>query len=88
MRQRLPACALAYKTYPLGCISIAHNAQPRNAKELAARHRQAMIVGSKEVDNYLVEGTLTEQFIVDNVDAILTCMRRCNVSLRWVLLHR
>ena len=28
------------------------------------------------------------QYIVDNVDAILTCMRRCNVSLRWVLLHR
>ncbi len=28
------------------------------------------------------------QYIVDNVDAILSCMRRCNVSLRWVLLHR
>ncbi len=52
------------------------------------RHRASMAQGNRDMDTYLQEGVLTEQFIIDKKDDILNCMRRCNVALRWLLLHR
>ena len=33
------------------------------------------------------EGTLTEQYLLDNVGPLLDVMRGCNVAIRWGLLH-
>lgn len=36
---------------------------------------------------FLSEGTLTKEFILDNTNKILGALRRCNVTLRWLMLH-
>jgi WASH complex subunit strumpellin len=30
---------------------------------------------------------LIEEFILDNIHKLLTCVRNCNVTLRWLMLH-
>ena len=42
----------------------------------------------EELKGFLMEGVLTEQFVTDNIGALIDCMRKCNVALRWRMLHR
>ncbi|GMH56588.1 hypothetical protein TrST_g9055 [Triparma strigata] len=41
-----------------------------------------------DLKNYLTDGLLTDQFVLDNTDDILNCVRRCNVAIRWRIMHR
>lgn len=40
-----------------------------------------------QVMTYLKEGTLVENFVLDNVSKLMGCLRDCNVTLRWIILH-
>ena len=40
-----------------------------------------------QVEQYLKEGTLVEDYVLDNVGRLMGCLRECNVALRWVILH-
>ena len=37
--------------------------------------------------NYLKEGFLQQDYLLDHLHEILDCIRECNISLRWRLLH-
>ena len=37
--------------------------------------------------NYLREGVLVEEFILDSIPKLMNCLRDCNVTLRWLMLH-
>lgn len=37
--------------------------------------------------SYVVDGQLLEEFVLDNVKALLECLRDSNVTIRWLLLH-
>jgi WASH complex subunit strumpellin len=41
-----------------------------------------------ELKAFLKEGVLQQDYLLDNRDALLNCVRWCNISLRWRLLHR
>ncbi len=34
------------------------------------------------------QGVLSDQYVIDNVAALFSTLRTCNVTLRWLLLHR
>ena len=36
---------------------------------------------------YLKEGTLVENYVLDNLNRLMGCLRECNVTLRWIMLH-
>ena len=40
-----------------------------------------------KVLKFLKEGFLTEEYVLDNIPKLMNCIRDCNVTLRWVLLH-
>lgn len=40
-----------------------------------------------KVLKFLKEGFLTEEYVLDNIPKLMSCIRDCNVTLRWVLLH-
>ena len=40
-----------------------------------------------QVEGYLTEGTLVEDYVLDNVSRLMGCIRDCNSTLRWVMLH-
>jgi hypothetical protein len=37
--------------------------------------------------SYLVDGQLREDYVLDNVKALLECLRDSNVTIRWLMLH-
>ncbi|KAF0972785.1 hypothetical protein FDP41_009034 [Naegleria fowleri] len=41
-----------------------------------------------QLNQYLVEGVLVEEYVLDNINKLVACLRDCNVTLRWLLLHR
>lgn len=42
----------------------------------------------KELRLYLKEGKLLDDYVLDNVQPLLECLRECNITIRWLLLHR
>jgi WASH complex subunit strumpellin len=41
-----------------------------------------------ELRAYLTMGILTDAFVLDNRHDLLNCLRRCNIAIRWRVLHR
>ena len=39
------------------------------------------------MEEYLTEGTLVEDYVLDNISKLMGCLRSCNVTLQWVMLH-
>ena len=42
---------------------------------------------AEELGEYLADGVLTEEFVLNNIDGLLDALREANVSARWLLLH-
>lgn len=42
---------------------------------------------NKEIEAFLVEGVLVEEYILDNIAKLLACLRDSNATLRWLLLR-
>ncbi|XP_058420909.1 WASH complex subunit 5 isoform X2 [Diceros bicornis minor] len=40
-----------------------------------------------QVQQFLKEGYLREEMVLDNIPKLLNCLRDCNVSIRWLMLH-
>lgn len=40
-----------------------------------------------QVHSYLKEGTLQDDYILDNVQKLMNCLRECNVTIRWIMMH-
>ena len=40
-----------------------------------------------QVLKYLSEGALAEDFVLDNIPRLMSCLRDCNVTIRWLMLH-
>ena len=42
---------------------------------------------NKQVEQYLVEGVLVEEFVLKSISVLLKLMKECNICLRWIILH-
>lgn len=62
--------------------------QPHFVSKLNMKNMKLIEEALDDVKRYLVEGILTEQFVIDNIQLLIDCMRKCNVALRWRMLHR
>lgn len=40
-----------------------------------------------QVLGYLKEGTLVDDYLLDNIQRLLNCLRECNVTIRWIMMH-
>jgi WASH complex subunit strumpellin len=55
---------------------------------LTKKHVKFLKESIEEVEQYLKEGVLSEENVLDNILKLLDCLRQCNVTLRWLILHR
>ena len=39
------------------------------------------------VSNYLKEGVLREEFVLDHIPKLMNVLRECNVTIQWLMLH-
>ena len=42
---------------------------------------------NEQVEQYLIEGVLIEEYVLKNISTLLKFMKECNISLRWIILH-
>jgi len=49
--------------------------------------QEKLISLNKQVEQYLVEGVLLEEFVLKTISTLLKFMKECNICLRWIILH-
>ena len=81
--------AVEWERYPsardalaLECLTVPH------VKALVKSTRAALVDTFRTIEAVLVEGVLSEVFVVDNIGMLLDTVRAANMALRWILLHR
>ncbi|CAF1096037.1 unnamed protein product [Adineta ricciae] len=42
---------------------------------------------NNQVEQYLIEGVLIEEYVLKNISTLLKFMKECNICLRWTILH-
>lgn len=78
----------AWEPYKAARTALNNTLQPDNIQEQAAKYiLQKTPVLHRQVEEYLTEGTLVEDYVLDNIARLMTCLRECNVTLRWTMLH-
>lgn len=61
---------------------------PANVKEVAAKQRKNLIKCHMQVESILKDcNQLTESFFTKNMANMMNLLTRCNVTLRWMVLH-
>ena len=73
--------------FPAANKAVSNNIYDANVKAHADRHRSIMKKCYKKLNSYVVEGSLEEELVLDNVMALLECLRDSNVTIRWFMLH-
>ncbi|XP_014242799.1 WASH complex subunit 5 [Cimex lectularius] len=68
--------------------ALANTLETVNIQECASMYRKDLNRLLVETDEMLMEGKLTKSFLMDNVSKIVSLARECNVTLRWLMLHR
>ncbi|XP_069477717.1 WASH complex subunit 5 isoform X2 [Ambystoma mexicanum] len=79
--------AEAWEPYKGAKVALNYTLDIANIREQASRYATIMERMHPQVQQFLKEGFLREEFVLDNVPRLLNCLRDCNVSIRWLMLH-
>ena len=74
--------------YKAAKAALKNTMHKNNVERIIESHKQSIPVLKKELKKYLTEGVLTEDFVMDSLNRILSSLRNCNVLIRWTMLHR
>lgn len=77
----------AWEPYKAAKVALANSLEASNVKTISQRHGNDLPRLNTELQQYSMEGTLTEEYVLDNTAKLLNAIRRCNVTLRWLILH-
>ena len=59
-----------------------------NIKLKKNQHKELLMTKQAEIKQYLNEGIMTEEYVLNNIEKLLDLMRQGNVALRWFILQR
>lgn len=74
--------------YKAAKAALKNTMHRNNIERIIDIHKSSIPILKKELKKYLTEGVLTEDFVMDSLNRVLTSLRNCNVLLRWTMLHR
>ena len=77
----------AWEPYKAAKTALNNTLLPGNIQQLSSRVFGRVPLVSKQVEDYLVEGTLTDEFVLDNIAKLMNCLRDSNSTIRWIILH-
>ena len=69
-------------------VALDNILKKETVKMLNQRNSDGLKECIETLKTYLAPNTLTDDFVLENISAILNFLRRCNVLLRWRILHR
>ncbi|XP_065890140.1 WASH complex subunit 5-like [Dysidea avara] len=77
----------AWEPYKAARTALNNTLDPDNINALVITHVNKVPRLEKQVLAYLKEGTLVDDYLLDNIQKLLNCLRECNVTLRWIMMH-
>eukprot|EP00757_Euglenozoa_sp_SAG-D1_P007469 gene7471-375_t len=79
---------MAWQNYKAASSFIKNTLDVENVQYHLKLHQKAIGDLLPEMAGYMREGVMTESFILDNIGTkLLPCIRSCNVTLKWFVLH-
>ncbi|XP_071251753.1 WASH complex subunit 5 isoform X2 [Salvelinus alpinus] len=77
----------AWEPYKAAKVALNYTLDSANIREQASRYSVSMEGLRPQIQQLLKEGFLREEIVLDNIPKLLNCLRDCNVSIRWLMLH-
>lgn len=79
--------SMEWGAYPAARIALANTLEPSNIAHITKKKAQQTEKSIEELNYFLTEGVLTEQYVLENLDPLLNCIRHANVTVRWIMMH-
>lgn len=80
--------SLEWQRFPAALSALSNVLQVDNVKKMHISNAKLIGQCMAELRAYLTMGILTDAFVLDNRHDLLNCLRRCNIAVRWRVLHR
>ncbi|KAM5315755.1 WASH complex subunit 5 isoform 1-T1 [Glossophaga mutica] len=77
----------AWEPYKAAKTALNNTLDLANVREQASRCATVSERVHAQVQQFLKEGCLREEMVLDNIPRLLSCLRDCNVAIRWLMLH-
>ncbi|KAL0245346.1 hypothetical protein GEMRC1_009425 [Eukaryota sp. GEM-RC1] len=79
--------SIAWEPYKAARAALQNTINTSTVKNLTAGHITNIGTCHRQVLEYLADGVLTESFVLENAETLLSLIRSVNVSLRFLLSH-
>lgn len=80
--------SVAWEPYKAARSALANTLQIPNIMKLKNLYWGKIDSVFKMLDQYLTEGVLGEEYILDHIQKLLTGLREANVTIRWLMLRK
>jgi WASH complex subunit strumpellin len=80
--------SVEWRQYKAAMEALKNTLDTDNVTKIKENNAYELQRCEKNLTKYLTEGVLTENYVLDHIPPLMNCLRRCNVTLRWLLLHR
>lgn len=80
--------AVEWAVYPAAKQAIENVINTAYVKQMNEKNVKSIQACLEELKGFLKEGVLQQDYLLDNMNPLLNCVRSCNIALRWRLLHR
>ena len=77
-----------WKDFKEAFSSIDFNLKANSLREQKNKNLEKILELDKQIKSYLNEGVMTEEYVLKNIEKLLTIMRDSNLVLRWFILQR